>query len=567
MARMCPRKPSDDVPSTAERKMFVRMENQLTNEWLVLHSVGLARHATKPWSEIDFVLIGPPGVFCLEVKGGRVARKEGVWSFTDRYGIRHERQEGPFEQVGKSSSALYAYLKKQLPKVAMGVFGYGCVFPDIIFNLEEVDIVTQIVYDERDHLGSFGTYIKRLADYWQERLGRNGILSVLEREQILKCIRPNFDFRPSLGARAKEINTELIRLTQEQYDALDLLADNDRVLIRGGAGTGKTLLAVEEAKRAARSGLKVLYCCFNRLLADEVGRIVEGMPGLYVSTLHRLMFELIREAALLHELPDACQEDLLTKFYPDLACRALLESEESNRYDLLVLDETQDLLLPAFVDVLDLLLKGGFKSGRWRAFYDPKQDLYDKGLGRTRVLTAFQPARAALTVNCRNTQPIAVHVSLLSGFDLQQTLRVAGPDVQIAFYRDPDKQYREIGSAIERILSEQIRAEEIVILLPHKYRIEELRNKTKLSYPIADLIASGQIDGVVGACTISAFKGLERDVVFLIDLEHVDQPYMSELLYVGASRPRVLLRIYAAESTREWFAERAQQLGKRLPLD
>jgi hypothetical protein len=115
------------------------MENELTNEWLVLHSVGLARHATKPWSEIDFVLIGPPGVFCLEVKGGRVGRKDGVWRFTDRYGIQHEKQEGPFEQVGKSSSALYAFLKKQLPKVVTAVLGYGCAFPDIIFNLEELD--------------------------------------------------------------------------------------------------------------------------------------------------------------------------------------------------------------------------------------------------------------------------------------------------------------------------------------------------------------------------------------------------------------------------------------------
>jgi hypothetical protein len=427
------------------------------------------------------------------------------------------------------------------------------------------DVIPQIVYDERDNFHSFENYTHRLAEYWRERLGRTGILSVIEREQLLKCIRPDFDFRPSLGARAREINTELIRLPQEQYDALDLLADNDRVLIRGGAGTGKTLLAIEEAKRAARSGLKVLYCCFNRLLAREVARLVEGVPGLYVSTLHGLMFELIREASLMHELPDACQEDLLTKFYPDVACQALLQLQESSRYDLLVLDETQDLLLPAFVDVLDLLLKGGFKAGRWRAFYDPKQDLYDKGLGRTRVLAAFQPARAALTVNCRNTQPIAVHVSLLSGFDLQQTLQVAGPDVEITFYTDRNKQYRDIGLTIDRILSDKMPAEEIVLLLPHRYSIDDLRSRTKLSSPIADLIASPQIEGAVGACTISAFKGLERDVVFLIDLEHVDQPYMSELLYVGASRPRVLLRIFAAESTREWFAERAKELGKRLP--
>jgi len=564
MARMCPRKPSNDVPSDAERKLFVRMENELTNEWLVLHSVGLARHATKPWSEIDFVLIGPPGIFCLEVKGGRVGRRDGVWSFTDRYGIQHEKQEGPFEQVGKSSSALYAFLKKQLPKVVTAVLGYGCAFPDITFKLEELDVIPQIVYDERDHFHSFENYIHRLAEYWWERLGRTGVLSVIEREQLLKCIRPDFEFRPSLGARAREINTELIRLTQEQYDALDLLADNDRVLIRGGAGTGKTLLAIEEAKRAARSGLKVLYCCFNRLLAREVARLVEGVPGLYVSTLHGLMFELIREASLMHELPDACQEDLLTKFYPDLACQALLQLQESGRYDLFVLDETQDLLLPAFVDVLDLLLKGGFKAGRWRAFYDPKQDLYDKGLGRIRVLAAFQPARGALTVNCRNTQPIAVHTSLLSGFDLQETLHVAGPDVEITFYADRKRQYREIGLAVERVLSEQMPAEEVVILLPHKYLIEDLRTNINLSRPIIDLITSPQTARAVGACTISAFKGLERDVVFLVDLEQLEPPYMSELLYVGASRPRVLLHIYASENTREWFADRAQQLGERL---
>jgi len=294
--------------------------------------------------------------------------------------------------------------------------------------------------------------------------------------------------------------------------------------------------------------------------------LVKGIPSLYASTLHGLMFDLIREGSLLHELPDACQEDLLTKFYPDLACRALLESEDSARYDLLVLDETQDLLLPAFVDVLDLLLKGGLKTGRWRAFYDPKQDLFDKGPGRIRVLLAFQPARASLTVNCRNTQPIAVHVSLLSGFELQQTLQVPGPDVEITFYRDRNKQYRQVGLAVSRILSDQIPPEEIVLLLPHKYSTEDLRLRTALSCPVVDLIASPQIGGAVGACTISAFKGLERDVVFLVDLENVDQPYISELLYVGASRPRVLLRIYAAESMREWFAERAQNLGRRLSL-
>jgi hypothetical protein len=66
---------------------------------------------------------------------------------------------------------------------------------------------------------------------------------------------------------------------------------------------------------------------------------------------------------------------------------------------------------------------------------------------------------------------------IFSCFDLQQTLQIAGPDVEIAFYTDRNKQYRDIGLAIDRILSDEMPAEEIVLLLPHKYSIDDLRNR------------------------------------------------------------------------------------------
>src|SRR5688572_12118420 len=100
MATMYPPEIPAEVQSNAERKIFDLVRMDLSNEWSALHSVGLITHRTKPWAEIDFVLIGPAGVFCLEVKGGRIARRDGRYLFTDRNDVTTVKDQGPFEQVG-----------------------------------------------------------------------------------------------------------------------------------------------------------------------------------------------------------------------------------------------------------------------------------------------------------------------------------------------------------------------------------------------------------------------------------------------------------------------------------
>src|SRR5688572_9978869 len=96
--------------SNAERKVFRAIQTDLGGEWVALHSVGLACHDRKPWAEIDYVLIGPPGIFCLEVTGGRVSRKDGLWYFTDGQDNVSTKAEGPFEQVGSAAATLRRYL-------------------------------------------------------------------------------------------------------------------------------------------------------------------------------------------------------------------------------------------------------------------------------------------------------------------------------------------------------------------------------------------------------------------------------------------------------------------------
>ena len=220
----------------------------------MLHSLGLSTHRSKPWAEIDYVMIGPPGIFCLEVKGGRVAQRNGLWYFTDRHGNENSKHEGPWSQVGSASAALRRYLVGELPRAQAFAVGYGVVMPDIVFTQTGPDVEPHVLYDERDAGYPFNAYMIRLNAYWHKRLEEQhgkqiAVLTEYDVKTVLEELRPDFDIRPSLRTRVGLVSDEMLRLTREQYRILDGLASNPRVIIRGAAGTGKTLLAVEQARR------------------------------------------------------------------------------------------------------------------------------------------------------------------------------------------------------------------------------------------------------------------------------------------------------------------------------
>ena len=156
---------------------------------------------------------------------------------------------------------------------------------------------------------------------------------------------------------------------------LDGLTENPRVVIRGSAGTGKTLLAIEEARRQRALGNRVLLCCFNQMLAAKLSDL-EDLEGVDVHHFHGLLGHLIDAAGLQDRLPDATPDELFRVFMPSVTLEAILELDNLGAYDVLVVDEGQDLLLPDYIDVLDALLDGGWAEGRWRVFLDPHQDLF-----------------------------------------------------------------------------------------------------------------------------------------------------------------------------------------------
>ena len=174
MARMLPPHVPEATPSAAERKLFARLQAELGESWTVLHSIGLARHRRKPWAEIDFVLVGPTGIFCLEVKGGRVARTNGIWEFTDRNGRTSRKAEGPIRPGGSATPQLRNFLVDAVPEVHAFTVGYGVVVPDITFTVSGPDIEAELVCDERDAVQPFDAYVARIAAYWRRGIRTAG---------------------------------------------------------------------------------------------------------------------------------------------------------------------------------------------------------------------------------------------------------------------------------------------------------------------------------------------------------------------------------------------------------
>ena len=574
MARMVPPTVSDNTQSNAEVRLFGKIREELSDDWTVLHSLGLAGHARKPWAEIDFVLIGPPGVFCLEVKGGRVARREGVWEFTNRHGGTSRKREGPFEQVGSGSAALRAHLLQSVRRISQALVGWGVAMPDIRFDASGPDIELGVMYDERDVRAPFGEYMSRLESYWRDRFEsmRQGELRPLapdDRSEVLDALRGDFDARPTLRAQVGAVNEELIRLTREQYRYLDAFVDNRRVLVRGGAGTGKTLLAVEEAKRQATAGKHVLLCCFNRMLATHLQKVLADFPSVTTRTIHSYMAELVDSADVESQLPPAEPSDLFTTFYPTLALEALGTLERAGEFDVLIVDEGQDLILESYLEVMDAALAGGLAGGEWRLFYDPRQNLYEgtDPMGLRRLIDT-SAAQFRLTVNCRNTQAIATHTALLSGREQDETLGHEGPAVELHWYADERELRRTLSRLLNKVLSQGVAASDIVILAPRRLANGPLSVGLSDVPPLVELRErrdAGTRSGELAFSTIAGFKGLEADVVAVVGIDSLDDE-ARVALYVGTSRARAALSVFLDERLKDDYEQLAKEFGERLSL-
>jgi len=512
--KMIPAKQLAEFESDAERKVYRKLERVDWPGWVCLHSVFLAEHDYQRSGEIDFLLLGPLGIFVLEIKGGRVRVDEKhVWIHKNRWGQESRRSKSPFKQANENMHTLLGDLKAEGFQCRDLRVGYGVIFPDIIFDTKSTEWVSEQVLDVNSmkSQNEFEAALELHISYWQKMQ----VCLNLNHESIqdfVDYLRPRFDRIPTMRSQLDDILVQSTSLTKEQYRILDLFKDNPRIICQGGAGTGKTFLALEFARRHVLDGKKVLITAHSKILTTFIAR---------------------------------------QKLVEDVVICELASVSPDSKFDVVIVDEGQDILTLETVAFLDQILIGGIKDGCWAFFMDINSQAGIVGEVDQMALHQLQVVGTVATLdrNCRNTLPIITQIQALTGADLEDAKVAEGPLVD---YEDVGEgvaaEVRSLVSWLKVMISEEkVKPGEITILAVDESLawMDHLSPQFRSSMKIVDskLMEQWPINSI-SVSTPIGFKGIENTAVAIIGLGGLTNDAESRnRMYVAMSRAKALLWI------------------------
>lgn len=532
MAVMYPRTLlGDDLKSRAEGKVFRALEAGLDDEWKVLHSVGWVSRDKERGSddgEIDFVIAHPErGVLCLEVKGGGIECRNGEW-----FGIHDGEQErirDPFAQAVDHTHDLRRELGG-MPAKGGGelLIGHALAFPDVtVHELVLAPDAPPALIVDRNGIKDIATALERAYAYHRPAggaavgPGANGI------RKLLGALAPNVRIEVPMAERFLDEEEALVTLTHDQALLLQRYGRDKRMIVTGPAGSGKTMLAVERAKRVAAKGDDVLFVCFNRRLRDHLRRAEKG-SGIDFYTFHGICTRLAGIAGVPLST-DGGGEPGPRYFGEELPLALVAAIEELGpRYDALFVDEAQDLSND-WLDALMTTLRDPDDALVW-LFMDDNQRIYHN---RLEVPAGFRPFD--LIHNCRNTQ--AIHRLVMEKYEGEVEVEAIGPEGREVELIHADDQPGAVRATVARLCgSEEIPPQDVVVLSSHGIGKSAVAAAGCGRYEFVD--EPRPLGDFIRFASIRAFKGLESRVVILCELEDLDDETIDQQLYVGLSRAR-----------------------------
>jgi len=544
MPAFCP----DDAPPGEKAVYAALRDGEDTDEWLVLHSLGIADHVRQVEGEADFVIIVPDtGLLVIEVKSHRSIdrRSDSTW----KLGNDAPTARGPFQQASEAMHSLRSYLEKKnvdlrcIPMLSAVWFTGVRARTMLPANPEWHD--WQVI-DSEDVKSAPAAILRTLAagathlDDKIKHFSYGGVGPDSETaERIVRLLRPKFELVTVAGDRRRARESQLITFIEEQFLALDAASDNHAVLFTGPAGSGKTFLAMESARREIATIKRGRLLCFNRFLGKRLASDLADLEGLSVGTFHQ---ELLRLAAV-DRVPEGAGPAFWNEELPERAMETLIDSGSSLLSDFLIIDEIQDIATDPYLDVLDLMVTGGLKEGRLLLFGDfERQAIFDNETGRDRLRSrAPYLSTHKLMQNCRNLPRIGYQVNLLSHLQPgYQRFRRQDDGIDPVFrpYQAGQDQSTLLTTAIRGLKDDGYELSEIVVLSP----LRDASTAATTSDPWLRQIlkpADGLVTrpGQVQYSTIHAFKGLEAPAVVVTDLdEATTTDNFDSLLYVGLTR-------------------------------
>ena len=539
MAVMIPEKPRAFDPKSREDLMFYALEH-LPDTYYVVHSFQVNKinpDGNVYVGEADFVIFNPKkGMLCIEAKATRARYEQGEWLYGDGSAMEGG---GPVAQAKRGMFAIKDYMRNHgMQNLINGCkFFFGVWFPLVPESyvrdmLLPPELPPELVLTE-EALDNPEFYLDRIFRFSEHGKTETSINDAQAARIVNEVLCPQFEIAPTPSFDTDTKHMLFHRLLKEQAAILNFLEDQKTAVINGAAGTGKTLVAVEKAKRHANRGEKVLFLCVNRMLKDHLAASY-AHPNIDFYTIAGYACSVCRTAE-----PD----------YKRL-CNILLDqqAEGSFPYQHIVVDEGQDFGMEVIdeadvLETLKMMIEDTKDDRSFFVFYDKLQLVLAKKMPK---FLEDVDCKLSLYRNCRNTENIA-KASLRPIAERNPKLVdncIVGVPVKLHFCNDEDDVLCAVDDTLESLLREEIKN---IVIMTCKTEDSSCLKK----YLEGGKYPAGKVQ--IRFTTTRKFKGLEADAVILVDVDEStflggDGKNVMQY-YVGASRARLRLDIITTMDT------------------
>ena len=518
MVTLIPEQP-DFNDSTAEEVVWNALRRQLPDGVTIIHGQRLTGDDKDV--EIDLLILWPGvGIAVIEVKGGRVDVVDGKWFTSGAQGKRSRLPEPPLEQAMIAKHTLVGYLRPRLSRVP-GPISHLAVLPytELPRSWDQPDAPRRQLVDgtEIDSLAS------KIADQLRFDFDPERHDLTAGHEFVLKNLRRTNQAVENFALKASEISHRADALSREQAKLIRILRHQNRAEISGGAGSGKTYLALLKAKALTQEGKKVALMCYSRGL----GRFLQLHTSQWPDEDRPAFVGLFHDLPISWGAPTGSDDDSdywerrLPTMLKDLAD----ERSRRNLFDAIVIDEGQDFSL-LWWEAVQSCLRNQL-AGTLYVFTDERQRIFDRQGESPITMSPIQ-----LDENLRNSAQIVAGIADLA---LEPPIARNGPGEEIEWMDvDADSAVAAADGVVEALMDDGWVAGQIALLTTgsrHPVQKEIVETEGIAAYWDQFFAAEDVFYGHV-----LGFKGLERPAVVLCLNGFRDRQRAIDMLYVGMSR-------------------------------
>lgn len=535
MANMYPKSIENYNYTQSEKHFYEALKTKLSDKFTVFYSIKwfTMQGGVKVSSECDFLVFHPSyGYLTIEVKGGNSIEKiNDEWRIIDnnyKDGYRVLKRS-PFKQSEESMYYFKEYFEEQFGYFYKGVYGFAVAFPFYSIGGDFGPEGPKDLFIDYSDLSNLEAKITDIFNYWRGKNHNFISFSVDQQIKFINMVNKRIALSAAAGSLIDIRSRQLEEINRIQDNYIDLLRNYNQVFIIGGAGTGKTWIAMKKAAQEALDHKKVLFLCYNKHLSDYIGSTINH-PNIECHTFNSLIVKLLGYKTY---------SDLYVKDNDLNGIADLIEkSMNLPKYDCIFVDEAQDFS-EEWAYCIRMLLRNQKESVLY-VFYDENQNIFYKDFGNAFMID-FPPL--ILRENIRNTASIYKWAIKETGLGaLVKPNTIEGIEPEKIQYENEKHARNKLEDLLNTLIKKEFVSNKSIVVLSNR-TIENsiLHGKTGLA-AFNFVTENKDLDEhEIMFRTVQGFKGLESDVV--IFLNHSKDGINEKQLYVGYTRARFYLYV------------------------